>query len=285
MAYVKQTRDVIMRKFDDSAQLLLLAAFAIGFTLVISTIMLNNIIYASNMASESTSDISNYEISNIAQMTDEATRAAYYNTNKSDTEIARYMDSYANEISLLYAFRGLSLSFNDSNLNDAYFTENGLYEGNSDWIVIKNVNRTDKFTIELTNTSKLGNASNAYEVRAINQSDVSIWSMKVYNDTTQINITVNNQTYSKPLSTYMLNITSNEVDTIYTDLKFVASTQNETYKLKFVNSSNAMGYYEISGGLADGSSFVEERYKVINATISVASSDNKINVSIPITVP
>ncbi|WP_135613004.1 hypothetical protein [Methanococcoides sp. AM1] len=273
-----------MRKFDDSAQLLLLAAFAIGSTLVISTILLSNIIYASNMASESANDISNYEISNIVQMTDEATRAAYYNTNKSDTEIAKYMDSYANEISSIYAFRGLSLSFDDSNLTDAYFTENGLYDGNSDWFVVKNVNRTDVFTIELTNTSKLGNASNAYEVHAINQSG-TIWSMKVYNDSSNINITVNNITHSKPLSIYMLNITGNKIDSDLMNFKFVTSTQNETYKIKFVNSSNAMGHYSIYGGLADGDTFVEERYKVINATISVASSNNKINVSIPITVP
>ena len=270
-----------MRKLDDSAQLLLLAAFAIGFTLVISTIMLNNIIYASNMASESTSDISNYEISNIAQMTDEATRAAYYN-NTNDAEITQYLDSYATEVSAQYAFQGLSLSFDNSNLNDAYFTENGLYDGNSDWIVIKNVNRTDKFTIELTNTSKLGDESNAYEVQIINQSDVSIWSMKVYNDSTNINITVNNNTKSEALSNYMmLNITGDQP----INFNFNTSTTTDPYKIKYVNSSNAMGHYSISGGLEDGSTFVEERYKVTNATISVTSSNNKINVSIPVTVP
>ncbi|UGV39957.1 hypothetical protein J7W08_07455 [Methanococcoides orientis] len=276
-----------MRKFDDSAQLLLLAAFAIGFTLVITTIMLNNVIYASNMASESTSDISNYEISNIAQMTDEATRAAY-NDSKSysdetarDANITAYIDSYANEISTIYAFRGLSLSFDDSNLTEAYFTENGLYSGNSDWDVVKNVNRTDIFTIELTNTSKLVDESNAYEVYLINQSNGTVWSMKVYNDSTHINISVNNQIVdSKTPTTYMmLNITG------VSSFNFNKSTTKDPYMIKFVNSSNAMGYYSISGGLADGSSFVEERYKVTNTTISVASSNNKINVSIPFTIP
>ncbi|WP_440953518.1 hypothetical protein [Methanococcoides sp. FTZ1] len=281
-----------MRKFDDSAQLLLLAAFAIGFTLVISTIMLNNIIYASNMASESSSDISNYEISNIAQMTDEATRAAYYNATINDSfnenMFTKNMDSYANEISTIYAFRGLSLSFDDSNLNDAYFTENGLYGGNSDWIVVKNVNQTDIFTITLTNTSKLGNASNAYEVQAINQSNIPIWTMKIYNDSANINITVNDHTDSMSPSTDMiLNVTGNWInspsDTNY--FYFTTSTSGEIYSIKFVNSSNAMGYYEINGGLADGSTFVEERYKVTNATISIASSNNKINVSMPFTIP
>ncbi|MEL4305501.1 hypothetical protein [Methanococcoides sp. LMO-2] len=273
-----------MRKFDDSAQLLLLAAFAIGFTLVITTIMLNNVIYASNMASESTSDISNYEISNIAKMTDEATSAAYndskYETDR-DAKIAAYMDSYANEISTIYAFRGLSLSFDDSNLTDAYFTENGLYSGNSDWDVVKNVNRTDIFTIELINTSKLVDESNAYEVYLVNQSNGTVWSMKVYNDSTHINISVNNHIVdSRTPTTYMmLNITG------VSSFNFNKSTTNDPYMIKFVNSSNAMGYYSISGGLADGSSFVEERYKVTNATISVASSNNKINLTIPFTIP
>ncbi|WP_135604969.1 hypothetical protein [Methanococcoides sp. NM1] len=280
-----------MRKFDDSAQLLLLAAFAIGSTLVISTIMMSNIIYASNMASESTSDISNYEISNIAQMADEATRAAYYNATNNRTVpinesvFTQYMDSYATEASALYAFQGYSFSFDNSTLSDAYFTENGLYEGNPEWVLVKNISQTNKFMIDLTNTSKLGDAANAYEVRAINQSGTSIWFMKVYNDSSNITITVPGQTYSKTGSNIYLNITGNEINGGASDFNFSASTASDIYKLKFMNSSNAMGYYEISGGLADGNLFVEERYKVVNATINIASSNNKINVSIPITVP
>ncbi|WP_445474698.1 hypothetical protein ACT9XH_10005 [Methanococcoides methylutens] len=281
-----------MRKFDDSAQLLLLAAFAIGSTLVISTIMLSNIIYASNMASESASDISNYEISNIVQMTDEATRAAYYNASNNDSApinevvFMQYMDSYASEASALYAFHGYTFSFDNSTLNDAYFTENGLYGGNSDWFVVKNVNQTNDFAIDLTNTSKLGNASNTYEVHAINQSGTSIWFMKVYNDGSNINITVPSNTYSENGSSIYLNITGNRINNNpVSNFNFGASTTGDIYKIKFVNSSNAIGYYTISGDLADGSSFTQKRRKVINATINVASTDNKINVSLPITVP
>jgi hypothetical protein len=266
-----------MRKLDDSAQLLLLAAFAIGFTLVITTIMLNNVIYASNMASESTTDISSYDISNVVQMTDEAARAAYNNTN--ETEFNQYMDSYANEVTAMYAFRGLSLSFDNSSLADPYFTENGLYEGEPDWIVVKNVNHTDDFTIQLTDTSKLGDASSAYEVQAINQSGVPIWFIKVYNDSTQINVTVKNQSPSELSSPYFMNITGNGF------YNFATSTTGDVYKIKFVNSSNAMGYYTISVGTADDNAFVEKRSKVINATISLSSNNNKINLSIPVTVP
>ncbi|KGK98005.1 hypothetical protein LI82_09665 [Methanococcoides methylutens] len=274
-----------MRKFDDSAQLLLLAAFAIGFTLVITTIMLNNVIYASNMASESTTDISSYDISNVAQMTDEATKAAYNNNSKA--EFTEYMNSYANEVTAMYAFRGLSLSFDNSSLVDPYFTKSGLYGGESDWIVVKNVNRTDEFTIELNDTSKLGNASNAYEVQVINQSGTT-WLMKVYNDSVNINITVNNNTHQEPLYAYMrLNITGKEIDGDTYDFKFDTSTTTDPYKIKFVNSSNAMGYYTISGVLDDDeqTSFVEKRSWVTNATISLSSNNNKINLSIPVTVP
>ncbi|AKB85753.1 hypothetical protein [Methanococcoides methylutens] len=271
-----------MRKFDDSAQLLLLAAFAIGFTLVISTIMLNNIIYASNMASESTSDLGNYEISNIAQMTDEATRAAYDHDNKTLSD--EYMDSYTTELSRLYASRGYSVSFENSSLSNSYFTENGLSNGNSDWIVVKNVNHTDYFAIDLTNTSKLGNASNAFEVHAINQSGTSIWFMKIYNDTTQINISVNNNTLGELPDPYMMNITGNAINNGDT-FGFNFPPTNESYMVKFVNSSNALGIYTITGQLADGSDFDLKRRKVINATMTIASTTNKLNVSIPVTVP
>jgi hypothetical protein len=192
----------MMDKSNDSGQMLLLAAFTIGFMVVVSTVMLNNIIYASNIASESNNDISYFEVSNIARMTDEATKAAYYNATTGSsfnhTVFSRYLENYSHEVTILYAYKGVSFSFTNSTLQDAYFTKNGLSSGQENWTIIDNVNATDNFTMNLTNTSNLGNISEPFEVHALNQSGSSIWFMKIYeeeNNNSTIKANVPNQTY------------------------------------------------------------------------------------------
>ncbi|WP_132130933.1 MULTISPECIES: hypothetical protein [Methanohalophilus] len=271
----------MMDKSNDSGQMLLLAAFTIGFMVVVSTVMLNNIIYASNIASESNNDISYFEVSNIARMTDEATKAAYYNattgTSFNHTVFSRYLENYSREVTILYAYQGVSFSFTNSTLQDAYFTKNGLSSGQENWTIIDNVNNTDNFTMELTDTSNLGDISEPFEVHALNQSGSSIWCMKMYEEGSNIKVNVSNQTY--------------EIDPFFIDLKgnesyqFDNSTAEKTYSLKYLNSSNVIGLYSLSGELATGESFRCERYKMINATVAISSSKNKINVTLPVTVP
>ncbi|NPE28216.1 hypothetical protein HNV12_09660 [Methanococcoides sp. SA1] len=274
-----------MKRCDESGQILLLAAFAIGFMIVISTVMLNNIIYASNMASESSNDIDHFEISNIAQITQDASNAAYYNAttgNHFENGVYfNYLETYSQEISTLYAYRGFSFSLGNSTLNDAYFTKNGLVTGRSNWTIIDSVNQTNTFTIEMADTSKLSNSSNPFEIHAINHSGVPIWKMKLYDDGSNINVSVNDQTHTIGTSNSSINLTIIN-DSVF---NFATSTAGETYRIDYFNSSNAMGLYSITGTLSDGRDFVRERYKVINTTISIASSKNRINVSLPITVP
>ena len=275
-----------MKHCDESGQILLLTAFAIGFMIVISTVMLNNIIYASNTASESSNDINHFEISNIAQITQEASNAAYYNAttgNQFENDVYfNYLETYSQEISTLYAYRGFSFSFGNSTLHDAYFTKNGLITGRSNWTIIDNIDQTSTFTIEMVDTSKLSNSSNPFEINVINHSGAPIWKMKMYDDGSNINVSVDDQTHTIEISnsSIYLNIIDNE-----TVFHFATSTASETYRIDYFNSSNAMGLYSITGTLSDGRDFARERYKVINTTISIASSKNRINVSLPITVP
>jgi len=269
-----------MDKSNDSGQMLLLAAFTIGFMVVVSTVMLNNIIYASNIASESNNDISYFEVSNIARMTDEATKAAYYNATTGSsfnhTVFSRYLENYSHEVTILYAYKGVSFSFTNSTLQDAYFTKNGLSSGQEEWTVINDVNNVDNFTMEV-NTSNLGDISEPFEVHALDQSGSSIWFMKIYDDGSNIKVNVSNQTY--------------EIDPSFIDIKgnesyqFDNSTAGKTYSLKYLNSSNVIGLYSLSGELTDGDTFRCERYKVINATTDISTSKNKINVTLPVTVP
>jgi len=276
-----------MKHCDESGQILLLAAFAIGFMIVISTVMLNNIIYASNMASESSNDINHFEISNIAQITQDASNAAYYNAttgNQFENDVYfNYLETYSQEISTLYAYRGFPFSLGNSTLNDAYFTKNGLITGRSNWTIIENIDQTNKFTIEMGDTSKLSNSSNPFEIHAINQSGVPIWKMKLYDDGSNINVSVDDQTHI--IGTSNSSIYLNIINNTPKDFHFATSTASETYRIDYFNSSNAMGLYSITGTLSDGRDFARERYKVINTTISIASSKNSINVSLPITVP
>ncbi|MBP2031032.1 hypothetical protein J2755_001980 [Methanohalophilus levihalophilus] len=272
-----------MKKFDDSGQMLLLAAFAIAFMVVVSTIMLNNLIFASNVASESGDELSSFEISNIVQLTDEATKAAYYNATNGgpfdDASFSNYMNTYQQEMATAYAYQGILFHFDNSTLNDAYFTKNGLESGTEDWILINNVEEVANFTIEIPDPGNLGNTSNQFEIHAINQSGSSIWYMKIHNDTTNVNVTTIDYDVSYPLAYTTIDIIGNP------NFKFATRTFNQTYRIEYINGSSIVGLYSITGNLTGNETFESERYKVINTTISIASGKNKINVSVPVTIP
>ncbi|TFH44434.1 MAG: hypothetical protein E4G94_03855 [ANME-2 cluster archaeon] len=279
-----------MRKIDDSAQLILIAGFAIGLGIVVTTIMLNNIIYASNMASESTINTNNFDISNAVQMTSEAYKGAYTEATRGQpfngAVFNHYIINYTDKASRMYALSGVSFTLVNGTFYDAYFTENGQYDGNSDWVVMNNISVTDYFLM-IPNSSSLGNEEDAFEVQAINQSDVSIWSLKLYNDSGNIGFNVTNLTGSiSGTAGYSLNITGNLID-VGTDFNFFfdTDTAGETYKLDFVDGSNAIGFFSVSGSLTDSQQFTRIRYKMTNASISMASSDSQINLSLPMCVP
>jgi hypothetical protein len=279
-----------MRKIDDSAQLILIAGFAIGLGIVVTTIMLNNIIYASNMASESTISTNNFDISNVVQMTSEAYKGAYKDATSGQpfngAVFKKYIINYTERASYMYALSGISFKLANGTYYDAYFTENGLYDGNSDWVVMNNINVTDSFSI-VPNSSSLANETDAFEIQVINQSDVSIWSLKLYNDSGDIGFNVTNLTGSvSGTAGYSLNITGNLVD-VGTDFNFFFDndTAGETYKLHFVNGSNVIGYFSISGNLTDSQQFTRIRHKTTNVSISMASSETQINLSLPMCVP
>ena len=283
-----------MKKMDDSAQLLLIAGFTIGLAIVVSTIMLNNIIFASNMASESSIDANRYYVSNARQMSSDAFSGAYGYATKNQTSFNatlfnQYMSSYNQKAASMYALSGISFNVQNSTFYDGYFTEDGLLDGDSDWIVIADINSTDYFLIEMNDTSVLGNATNAFMIQAINCSGDSVWSLKLYNVSGNVNVTVFNQTMPVEETTTSfcsLNITNNSIDGgNYFDFHFDDYTANETYKLKFLNGTKAAGYFSMSGNLTDGTSFSRVRYKMTNATVSTSSGKTRINVSIPISIP
>ncbi len=284
-----------MKKMDDSAQLLLIAGFTIGLAIVVSTIMLNNIIFASNMASESSIDANRYYVSNARQMSSDALSGAYGYATKNQTSFNatlfnQYMSSYNQKAASVYALSGISFNVRNSTFYDGYFTGNGLLDGKPDWIVIADVNYTNSFLIEITDTSVLGNTTNAFTIQAINSSGSSLWSLKLYNDSGNVNITVYNQSMAAVGETtttiWSLNITNDLVD-VTTDFPYHFNdyTTNETYNLKFLNGTKAAGHFTMSGNLADGTPYSRARYWMTNATVSTSSGKTRINISIPISIP
>ena len=283
-----------MKKMDDSAQLILIAGFTIGLAIVVSTIMLNNIIFASNMASESSIDANRYHVSNVRQMSSDALSGAYGYATKNQTPFNatlfnQYMSSYNKKAASVYALSGISFNVQSSTFYDGYFTEDGLLDGDSDWIVMAGINTTNHFLIGV-DESVLGNATNAFTVQAINDSDTTLWSFKLYNDSGNVNITVFNQSMAiveeTTTSLYYLNIANNSIDGgDYFNFHLGEYTANETYKLMILNGTNAAGYFSMSGNLTDGTAFSRVRYKMTNATVSTSSGKTRINVSIPISIP
>ncbi len=147
---------------NQSAQFMLLAGFIIAIGLVITTVILNSIIFEVNTAIGTGIDPLKNDLINLMQLTKDEVRSAYsYGGN-----FSRQMIYFSGNISKIYALHGegVSVSWDASNWNNgryANFTDNGMADGAANWTVIENVtdsrinitlNTTDgKFQIGLIN--------------------------------------------------------------------------------------------------------------------------------------
>ncbi|WMW21550.1 hypothetical protein RE476_09135 [Methanolobus mangrovi] len=280
-----------IKELDERAQLLLIAGFAVGVGIVVLTIMLNNVIYASNIASESSIDTSRYDMANTVQMTSEAYEDAYRyaieGTNLNSTKFEQYLDEYSETASKNYALSGLTFSFENNTLYEPYFSQNGLVDGNHDWTVISNVNTTDVFLLDIPDPAKLGNSSNSLLVTIDNESE-TIWSMELYNSNGTININVS---YQSSILTYTasnytsINVTGNEINNVNKVFHFEDNTEGTDYSINIFNGSNTVGYCTFSGNLTSGEEFVFARHSVVNPTVTMSSSEMSVTRNLPISLP
>ncbi|MDW7731119.1 MAG: hypothetical protein SCH66_01675 [Methanolobus sp.] len=281
-----------MRKMNESGQIILISGFIIGIGIVVLTVMLNNIVYASNTASESSIETNVFDYSNVVKTTTEAYEKAYVDAKNgsvidNDTFNA-YMANYSDKMVKSYSLSGFIFSLDTGTLQNAYFTQNGLADGNDDWAVIERVNYTDEFILSIPNASTLGNESNKFVIEVNNQSGM-IWSASMFNSNGNINLTVYNSSsvlnYEND-SFSEINITSNNVDTTPFNFHFISHTIGETYSIKFINGSQAMGTFRISGDLVNSDSFYIERINIVNSTMELNKNGHlEINATIPITLP
>ncbi|TQD28249.1 hypothetical protein [Methanolobus vulcani] len=282
-----------MKRLDEHGQMILIAGFIIGIGIVVLTVMLNNIIYASNTASESSIETNVFDYSNVVDTTIEAYEKAYANSGQpyNDTAFNAYMADYSERMVKSYSLSGFIFTLDTGPMQDAYFTENGLADGNDDWIVIERVNNTDSFLLDKLNKSILGNKSNKFVIEVNNQSG-TIWSASVFNSNGTIALNVSNQStiignYTSSNSTGFINITGNQIDGLpVTPFCFPDNVTGQKYSITFINGSQAMGTFCLKGNLTNGDPFYIERVEVVNSTIKLNKNDHlEINVTIPIILP
>ncbi|MBE0522151.1 MAG: hypothetical protein IBX39_07810, partial [Candidatus Methanoperedenaceae archaeon] len=159
------------------AQFMLLAAFIIGIGLVVTTTMLNSIIFESNLAIDAGNDPSKNEIANLLEITRDEMRNAYRNANGTNDNFTKQMQNFSAYIPLVYARYGggVNITWNISNWNDtirANFTKNGTAGGEPNWTVVENVNNITVFALESFGTE-------GYFLINVTNSSGSIWSMNI----------------------------------------------------------------------------------------------------------
>ena len=276
---------------DNNAQLLLVAGFAVGVGIVVLTIMLNNVIYASNIASEASIDTSRYDIANAVQITTKSYEDAYRYAMKSgsfnNTSFEQYLRSYAELASENFAISGFTFNFENNSLQEAYFTQNGLADGTDDWTIASNVNTTDMFVLEIPDVSKLGNNSESLKITVTNSTGL-LWSVELYNSSGNINITVSD--HSSVIGTYTasshVNITGDMIDfSTPESFYFNDRTDGGDYSINIINGSSAVGYCAFSGELTMNDPFTFARYWIVNPTIRMSSSEMTIVRNLPISLP
>ncbi|KAB2948362.1 MAG: hypothetical protein MPEBLZ_01086 [Candidatus Methanoperedens nitroreducens] len=245
---------------NERAQFMLLAGFIIAIGLVIATVMLNNIIFESNMAGEAGGDPIKYDLVNLMRISGDEIKSAYRNVTAPGqnpalkfSNFTKQMQNFNENLSIIYALHGecVNLSWDISNWNTtryANFTENGTANGARNWTVIENV-KDSNITVNVTTISPPFNIS-------INSSTKS-WQI---NFTAPQNITINSA-------------------------QIIANVSVTPYTISFINGANVSGRFNITGNTSNNKSFIRARDYILNATILFSTSDTRANITIPVSVP
>ncbi len=241
---------------NEEGQFMLLAGFMIAIGLVITTVMLNSIIFEGNMAGETGTDPIKYDIANLISLSGNEMKSAYRNsTNMSIprpdmiNNFSKQIQNFNANLSKIYALHGemIDVDSDISNWNNtryANFTSDGTSNGASDWVVIKNVKKSN-ISVNITNTG------------------------------TFLNISLKNSTGNN----YWINSTSGPVS-FYNN-----STIGSPYEIWFHAGPNSAGTYKITGNTSNGKNFTRARDFVFNSTVTFSTGKVHSNITFPVTVP
>lgn len=272
---------------DNDAQFMLLAGFLIGIGLVITTVMLNSIMFEGNMAIESVTENSKYEMVNLMQITTDEIRSAYRNSTENGGNVTKTTRNFTNQVNnftadlpKIYSMYGggAKITFeNWTNKGYANFTENGRPGGNSNWTLVENVNvlfvNVFNFSINLTGS--------IFKIEARNSTGYPVWSV-VFNDT---KYNVSNATNP---ANYTIGDFSSGSDVNLSDSKYLflnSASPSLNVSIHIIYGSNAFGTYRIQGLLANNRNFTRERHYVLNTSVAIYTAKVKSNISMPVSVP
>jgi hypothetical protein len=251
----------LMRLIENrDAQFMLLGGFIIAIGLVITTVILNSVIFEGNMAIGAGTQSSKTEIVNLMQITKDESRAAYENASVLGENRIQMISNFTNQtqnfrdnLSTIYALNGegVNLSWNVTNWNNsiyANFTDNGMASGSANWTVIQNVSSSN-IIVNVSTVSTDGFYIN------ITKNSTNFWRI---NFTNPQNLTINNSQINANVS--------------------------QPYTISFINSTKATGRFNITG-TASGRTFIRARDYILYADVSYSTSRVRADITIPISVP
>lgn len=137
-------------KNSDSGQVVLTSAILIAIVIVIVALMLNNIIYSTNVAYIGFMDGSKYEDQSIRQMTTKEFVHTYYSypddLDASQIKLrSQYMDTdYKSALNYLLNSKGKYVEFKPLSTAPSAWTSNPFYAANANKVTIWNLAITDK---------------------------------------------------------------------------------------------------------------------------------------------
>lgn len=270
-----------------SAQFMLLAGFIIAIGLVITTVVLNSIIFEINTATGTGSDPSKNEIINLMQITKDEIRSAYRYANliggtaeSMDADFNKQMINFNRNLSKLYALHGenANINWNENNwINGRYanFTQDGTENGATSWIVMESVKNVTIF--ELKNVS----GSN-FEIKVSNQTTGAfLWSLRLDgNDNVSIKNSSSFIEYRDINFTYI-----DLLNTSWGSHQFSTNVGSNISKITFLNGSDASGKFKIAGNTTYRRDFIRARDYLFNATVTLSTSRIHASITIPVSVP
>jgi len=269
------------------AQFMLLAGFIIAIGLVITTVMLNSIIFEGNMAVGGGSELSKFELVNMMQITRDEIKNAYINaTLIGGTDVtvnfSMQMNNFSANLPKMFALHGGAVNItldigNWNNTRYANFTDNGMPAGAANWTVVEGVNVSSVDVFKFYNVTKASGKN--FKIEARNSTGSSVWSIE-FNDThyivTNITNTTNGSTPINPLPNDI-----NLIDPIY---YFQSASSYGPVSIHIIYGNNSYGRFKIQG-IANGRVFYRERDYILNTTSTFSTSKFKLNMTIPVSVP
>lgn len=271
---------------DHDAQFMLLAGFLIAIGLVITTVMLNSIIFEGNMAIESVTENSKYEMVNLMQVTTDEIRSAYRNVTENGGTVQNttvnftvQVNNFSADLPKIYSLYGGGAKItyeNWTNKGYANFTENGRPDGKDNWTMVEGVNASSVIVFNVS-INFVGASGDIFKIEARDSAGSFVWSIE-FNDTVSNVTNSTNSTYNLFSSGSVINLTSPEY-------YFKNSILLTPVSIYIIYGSNAFGTYRVMGQLVNNRNFTRERHYVLDTTVALSTSKVKANISMPVTVP